>query len=68
MSAIAERNLVSREEAAQYLGVTTGTLAAWACNGRYDLPYVKIGSRCMYRVHDLDAFIEARTVRHEHGD
>lgn len=65
MITTAERKLLSRERAAKYLGVRPGTLAAWASDGRYNLPYAKIGSRCMYRVEDLDAFIDARTVRHE---
>ncbi len=35
--------LLSRKEAAAYLGVAEQTLAIWKCTKRYDLPYVKIG-------------------------
>ena len=52
----------SRKEAANYLGITDGTLAVWACTGRYNLPYVKIGRLVKYRKTDLDAFISRRVV------
>jgi excisionase family DNA binding protein len=56
------KNLMSRQSAADYLGVGMQTLAAWACNKRYQLPYVKIGRRVMYRQSDLDAFIARNLV------
>lgn len=49
--------LLTRREAAAYLGVSEQTLAIWKCTGRYSLPYVKIGRLVKYRKHDLDAFI-----------
>jgi len=49
--------LCSRHEAAVHLRVSSNTLAVWACNGRYGLPYVKIGSRVMYRLADIEQFI-----------
>ena len=54
--------LLSRKEAAAYLGVAEQTLAIWKCTKRYDLPYVKIGKLVKYRKSDLDAFI-ARNVQ-----
>ena len=60
-SPVAER-LLSREEAAEYLGVKSQTLAIWLCTRRYDLPVVKIGRLAKYRRADLDAFIRRRTV------
>ena len=54
--------LLTRKEAAAYLGVTTQTLAIWKCTGRYRLPVVKVGRLAKYRKSDLDAFIESRTV------
>jgi excisionase family DNA binding protein len=55
--AAAHSELLSRVEAAAYLGVARQTLAIWACTNRYDLPYVKIGKLVKYRKSDLDAFI-----------
>ncbi len=51
--------LLNRREAAEFLGVLPETLAVWASTKRYDLPYVKVGGRVMYRPSDLDAFINA---------
>ena len=55
-------DLLTREQAAAYLGVTPRTLAVWKCTGRYKLPCVKIGRLAKYRKADLDAFIARRTV------
>jgi len=49
--------LLSRTEAAAYLGVAKQTLAIWKCTKRYNLPYVKIGKLVKYRKSDLDRFI-----------
>jgi excisionase family DNA binding protein len=49
--------LISRREAARYLGVSETTLAIWKCTGRYSLPFVKIGRLVKYRKIDLDRFI-----------
>ena len=53
--------LLSRKQAAEYLGVKENTLAIWACNKRYNLPVVKVGRLCKYRVSDLDNFLNERT-------
>ena len=58
--------LLNREDAAKYLGVSYGTLEVWASTKRYNLPYVKIGARVMYRSCDLDTFIEQRMVSASH--
>ena len=52
----------TRKEASEYLGVADGTLAVWASTGRYDLPFVKIGSRVLYFERDLNSFIERNMV------
>lgn len=54
--------LTSRQGAAEFLNIKPQTLAAWATNGRYNLPFVKIGRRVMYRLADLDAFIASNVV------
>jgi excisionase family DNA binding protein len=61
-SSQARSDLLTRKEAANYLGVTQDTLAIWASTKRYDLPYVKMGRLVKYRREHLDAFIERRTV------
>lgn len=58
--------LVSRKEAARYLGLAPQTLAQWACSGRRSLPMVKVGRKAQYRKADLDAFIVANTHWGDH--
>jgi len=58
---------MTRSDAAQYLGVTEQTLAVWACVGRYDLPYIKVGRKVYYRKSDCDTWLNKRTVG-VHGD
>lgn len=58
-------DLLSREEAARYLGVSASTLAIWKCTGRYNLPCVKIGRLVKYRRSDLDEFIAERVIAGE---
>jgi len=53
-----QSDLLSREQAAVYLGVSPRTLAVWKSTGRYNLPVVKIGRYAKYRKVDLDAFIQ----------
>ena len=52
--------LKTANEASELLGVTKGTLAVWRSTGRYDLMYVKVGRKVMYRPADIEAFIERR--------
>ena len=58
-----ESDLLTREQAAAYLGVAVQTLAIWKSTKRYDLPFVKIGRLCKYKRSELDAFIR----RHSGG-
>lgn len=56
---------LTREEAGEYMGVHPRTLANWAAKGqgpRYSKPS---GNSCMYRLTDLDAYLEARMVHTE---
>lgn len=59
-----ENQLLSRREAAAFLGLNEGTLAVWATTQRYDLPYVKVGRSVRYRMSDLEGFIERNINKH----
>ncbi len=59
---VASSKLLTRAEAAEYLGLRIQTLAVWAITGRYGLPMVKVGRSVRYRQSDLDAWLESRTV------
>jgi excisionase family DNA binding protein len=54
--------LLTRKEAAEYLGLKPQTLATWAITGRYGLPVVKCGRAVRYRLSDLENWLSARTV------
>ena len=55
-------NLMTPEQAAEKLGVTANTLMVWRSTGRYELPFVKVGSSVMYRESDLNEWIDTRRV------
>tara|TARA_B100001564_G_scaffold285327_1_gene248212 strand:- start:2013 stop:2219 length:207 start_codon:yes stop_codon:yes gene_type:complete len=58
---LSQDKLLTRKEAAAFLGIGEHTLAVWACTKRYNLPYVKVGRLVKYRYSDLQAFLESRT-------
>lgn len=59
--------LLNRKEAAAYLGLHPGTLRVWACVGRYDLPYYKIGRAVRYKLSDLEKFQVRQLFKEEKG-
>lgn len=56
-------DLLSDKDATQYLGLADGTLAVWRCNGRYQIPFIKIGTKVRYRREQLDEWLESRTQK-----
>jgi excisionase family DNA binding protein len=62
MNDLDKHRLLSRKEAAEYLGVKAITLAIWKSTQRYDIPTVKVGRLVRYRFGDLLEFVEKRTV------
>ncbi|WP_430232290.1 helix-turn-helix domain-containing protein [Nitrosomonas communis] len=54
--------LLTRQEAADYLGVSPATLSKWACEKTQALPYVKVGRLVRYRIEDLEAYIAESSV------
>ena len=57
MSNIQEK-LLTRREASDFLGIQENTLAVWATNKRYKLPFYKVGRLVKYRISDLEKFIQ----------
>lgn len=55
------RDLVSEDQAAEIIQVKKGTLAVWRSTGRYNIPFIKIGSKVRYRLADLEAWLMTRT-------
>lgn len=54
--------LLSRREAAEFLGVKEVTLAIWKTTKRYNLPVVKVGRLAKYRYGDLLEFVGRQTI------
>lgn len=54
--------LLTRKEAAAYLGIKPQTLDVWASTKRYNLRYIKVGRLAKYHLQDLDDFIIQRTI------
>ncbi|MGC0141403.1 helix-turn-helix transcriptional regulator [Pseudactinotalea sp. Z1732] len=48
-------------QAAEYLGVANATLKTWRCRG-FGPVYAKIGRSVVYRVSDLDDYLEDHLV------
>ena len=55
-------DLYDRQQAATYLGIKPNTLATWNSTKRYRIPYIKVGRLVKYRISDLDAFLQQRTI------
>ena len=62
---ILNNKLLTPQQASERLGVAAQTLQLWRTTGRYDLPYVKVGSNVRYKPEDIDAFIESRRCTSE---
>ena len=53
-------DLLSEQEAADFLQLSPGTLSVWRSVGRYALPFVKIGAKVRYRRGDLQTWLDSR--------
>ena len=57
---IGSADLLDIEAAAAFLDVSPGTLGVWRSTGRYNLPFLEIGSKVRYRRADLEAWMQKR--------
>ncbi|MDT4331190.1 helix-turn-helix domain-containing protein [Methylomonas sp. MS20] len=53
--------MLDNASAAEYLGISAGTLDVWRSTKRYAIPFIKVGRLVKYRQSALDAFLESRT-------
>jgi excisionase family DNA binding protein len=67
VASIADK-LLTRADAAEYLGFQPQTLALWASTGRHDLPLIHIGRSVRYRLSDLDAWLASRSSAQKDED
>jgi excisionase family DNA binding protein len=53
-----KKGILTPEQAAKILEVSTNTLEKWRHTGRYNLPFLKIGRNVRYRAQDVAAFYD----------
>jgi DNA-binding transcriptional MerR regulator len=46
------------------MGIAAATLQYWRTTGAQKIPFIKAGGRVMYRVSDLEKWLEAHTFSH----
>jgi len=61
-----DKKLLTPHKVAEILGVGAETLNVWRATKRYNLPYIKIGSRVRYKKSDVAKFINSRTCNNAH--
>lgn len=54
--------LLTRKEAAKFLGLAESTLSNWACTKRVLIPTIRLGRSVRYRISDLNQYIENSKV------
>ena len=59
------KELLTRKEAAEMLGLRPQTLSKWASAGDYTLPFARVGRMARYRRSDVEAYVESRMMRSE---
>lgn len=52
------QQLLSADDVAEILGVSTSTLAKWRQAGNPDLPFLRINNRIRYRESDVEQFLD----------
>lgn len=61
VQALRDRMALTPEDASVFMGIACATLKKWRCAG--DGPaYVKVGSKVVYLVEDLESFLRAHRV------
>jgi hypothetical protein len=58
------KQLKNNSGAADYIGIPIATLQHWRTTGAQQIPFIKVGRRVMYRVSDLDQWLDQHTYKH----
>ncbi len=54
-------HLMNIQEAAEYLGLTVGTMYQW--RSQHKVPYIKVGRKVKFKKDQLDQWLATRTVQ-----
>jgi len=55
-----KKRLVNKKELAEYLSLSIYTIDTWVCQSR--IPYVKMGRRVLFDLHEIDKWIEKQKI------
>jgi len=58
------KQLANNSAAANYIGIAAATLQYWRTTGSQKIPFIKVGGRVMYRISDLDQWLDDHTFSH----
>lgn len=58
-------DLIPANEAALFLRIKPKTLANWRSTGIVEIPYIKIGGKVIYRMSDLEEFLNNNRIDKE---
>ena len=58
------KQLANNSAAADHMGIAAATLQYWRTTGAQKIPFIKVGGRVMYRISDLDKWLEKNTFSH----
>ena len=58
------KQLANNSAAADHMGIAAATLQYWRTTGAQKIPFIKVGGRVLYRISDLDQWLEENTFSH----
>jgi DNA-binding transcriptional MerR regulator len=58
------KQLANNSKAAERLGIAAATLQYWRTTGAQKIPFIKVGGRVMYRISDLEKWLDQNTFTH----
>jgi len=58
------KQLANNSTAAGHIGIAAATLQYWRTTGAQKIPFIKVGGRVMYRISDLDKWLDDHTFSH----
>ena len=58
------QQLANNSKAAERLGIAAATLQYWRTTGAQKIPFIKVGGRVMYRISDLEKWLDQNTFTH----
>jgi excisionase family DNA binding protein len=56
-----KKRFLNKKELSEYLGISVYTLDSWVSQRR-EIPYIKVGTRVLFDIEDVHAWLESRKV------